>query len=83
MNRMVEGDASRLDVVTSFILMTITTVPIALTGVSIHLAGFLGMAITFSLNVALWWARGIAPMDYLWHGFDTEDVEPILAGDSR
>ena len=83
MNRMFEGGASRLDIATSFILMTVTTVPIALTGIPIHLAGGIGMAITWTLNVALWWARGIAPMDYLWHGFDTEDATPLLSGDSR
>lgn len=82
MNRMLEGEASPLDFITSSILMTITSVPIALTGVPIHYAGLAGMAITFSINVSLWWARGIPPMDYLWHGFDTDDAEPILSGGS-
>lgn len=75
-----ESGATRLDVVISFVLMTASTVPIALTGVPIHIAALAGMAITFTLNIGLWWARGIAPMDYLWHGFDTADAKPILSG---
>jgi hypothetical protein len=59
------------------------SVPVSIVGVSISIATSIGLITALAGVTGYYWLRGIPPMDFLWHGWDDNDLQPILDGDER
>lgn len=75
--------SSRWEFYGSLAVMFGVAVPVSHVGASTATASLIGLITTLTALTGYYWLRGISPMDFLWHGWDDDDLQPVLGGDSR